>query len=343
MGDDRADAPAATDGASSRAGATWGSLLSAQDFAAIASVGFEPVGHVLGAVVAHLGYVTQRAKCSAIGTYTSGTDLASASTDSFNALLRKRYGVRRQALSRAIEECQALGGDGIVGVKLSIRQFPAGGTEFSLLGTAVRARTGIRPAAPFSSHLSAEAFARLLRSGWVPAALVFGIALGARHDDARTRKQARRKATGEVRGYSQLVRETRRDARVQLEQAVAAQGADGVVVDEMTLHIGERECPTEEGSHDHVAEAAIMGTAIAAFTPSPGADGQAPLTIMRLNPSATASTGLRPVTPPPEPEPPPDSEAGLPDRLLSAWAARRASYAFVAYSDSAGVSRKPDV
>jgi uncharacterized protein YbjQ (UPF0145 family) len=342
MGDDRAAVPAATDGASSRAGATWGSLLSTQDFAAITSVGFEPVGSVLGAVVVHLGYVTQRAKCSAIGTYTPGTDLASASADSFNALLRKRYGVRRQALSRAIEECQALGGDGIVGVTLSIRPFPAGGTEFSVMGTAIRARTGIHPAAPFTSHLSAEAFARLLRSGWVPTALVFGIALGARHDDARTRKQARRKATGEVRGYSQLIRETRRDARVQLEQAVAAQGADGVVVDEMTLHIGERECPTEEGSRDHMAEATIMGTTIAAFARSPDAGGWGPLTIMPLNPSPTASTGLRPVSPP-ESEPQPDSEAGLLDRFLSAWAARRAAHAPVAFSDSAGVARKPEL
>lgn len=322
MTDDHADVPAATDSAGPLAGAAWGSLLSAQDFAAITSVGFEPVGHVLGAVVVHLGYVSHGAKCSAIGSYASGTDLASASADSFNALLRKRYGVRRQALSRAIEECQALGGDGVVGVRLSIRPFPAGGTEFSVMGTAIRARTENRPAAPFTSHLSPQEFARLLRSGWVPTALVFGISLGARHNDARTRTQARRKATGEVRGFSQLVGETRRDARVQLEQAVAAQGADGLVADEMTLHIGERECPRQEGNRDHVAEAAIMGTTIVTFGWSPGTGGGAPLTMMRLNPSPAASTGLRPVSSLPQSQPLPDSEAGLLDRVLSAWAAR---------------------
>jgi uncharacterized protein YbjQ (UPF0145 family) len=168
--------------------------------------------------------------------------------------------VRHRVLSRAIEECQALGGDGIVGLTLTVRPFPAGGTEFTVAGTAVRARTEIRPAAPFTSHVAAPEFARLLRAGWVPAALVSGIALGARHDDTRTRKQTRWMVTGEVRGYSELVRATRRDARSQLEMAVTGQGADGVVVDEMTLHLGERECPAEEGMRDHVAEVAILGT-----------------------------------------------------------------------------------
>src|SRR5580698_2059856 len=75
----------------------WGSLLSVQDFAAIASAGFDPVGHVLGASVLHLGYVSQGGKCSGRGSYTSRTDLASATSGPFNLLLRKRYGARRQA------------------------------------------------------------------------------------------------------------------------------------------------------------------------------------------------------------------------------------------------------
>jgi uncharacterized protein YbjQ (UPF0145 family) len=348
MADDRADLPAETGAAGSRpepgrGPAAWGSLLSAQDFAAVTSVGFEPVGHVLGVAVVHLGYVSRGAKCSGIGSYSSRTDLASATSDSFNALLRKRYGVRRQALSRAVEECRALGGDGIVGVRLTIGPFPAGGTEFAVQGTAIRARTEIRPAAPFSSHLSAEEFARLLRAGWIPAALVFGISLGARHDNARSRKQTRLRATGEVRGYSELVRQTRQDARVQLGKAVAEQGADGVVADEMTLHIGERECPVEEGKRDHIAEAAILGTTIVAFDRSPGTDVRAPLTIMRLRTSSGAPTGLRPVSLPKQSRPQTDSEGGLLDRLVSAWAVRRASWSSVAYRDSSGVSRRPDL
>ena len=51
----------------------------------------------------------------------------------------------------------------------------------------------IRPAAPFTSHVSGQEFAVLLPAGWVPAALVFGISLGSRHDDTRTRTQTRRR------------------------------------------------------------------------------------------------------------------------------------------------------
>jgi uncharacterized protein YbjQ (UPF0145 family) len=205
----------------------WGSLLSTQDFAAITGVGFEPVGHVLGAGMVHLGYVSRGGKCSGTTSYTPRTDLATAGSGPFNTLLRKRYGARHQALARAVEECQALGGDGIVGMRLSIRPFPAGGTEFSVQGTAVRARSASRPAAPFSSHLSAQELARLVRSGLVPTALVFGISLGARHDDMRTRRQRRWRVTDEVRGYSGLVKDTRREARDQLRKAVTAQGTDG--------------------------------------------------------------------------------------------------------------------
>lgn len=324
-----------------RTAKAWGSLLSAQDFAAISSVGFAPVGHVLGAAVVHLGYVSRGGKCSALGSYTPRTDLASAESGPFNVLLRKRYGVRHQALSRAMEECRALGGDGIVGVTLSIRPFPAGGTEFTVQGTAVRARTEIRPASPFSSHVSAPEFARLLRAGWVPASLVFAISLGARHDDMRTRRQTRRRSIDEVWGYSNLVRDTRRDARDQLARSVADQGADGVVVDEMTLRLGERECPTQERNHDHVAEAAILGTTIVSFDRSPGTGGGVPLAIMHLNPSAATPTGLRPDSAS-QPPPRPDSEGGLLDRLASAWGARRASRSTIAYSDSANISKKAD-
>jgi uncharacterized protein YbjQ (UPF0145 family) len=346
--DDRTDVT--SDGAGSRSvplpadgspTGAWGSLFSTQDFAAVASVGFHPVGPVLGADVVHLGYVSHGGKCSGMGSYTSRTDLASAESGPFSLLLRRRYGARRQALARAIKQCRELGADGIVGVTLNIRPFPAGGTEFSVQGTAVQARTEIRPAAPFTSHLSAPEFARLLRAGWVPTALVFGISLGARHDDMRTRKQTRWTITSEVRGYSDLVRATRLDARNQLEKAVADQGADGVVVDEMTLHIGERECPAEEGMHDHVAEAAILGTTIVSFGRAPRIDDRAPLTIMRCNPSPAATASLRPDRSP-ESSPPPDSEGGFLDRLASAWAARRASRSTMSYADSTAVSKKAD-
>jgi len=346
-------------------GGAWGSLLSAQDFAAVTSAGFSPVGHVLGTSVVHLGYASRGGRCSTSDTYSARTDLASATSGPFERLLRQRYAVRRRALARAVEQCRELGGDGIVGVTLSIRPFPAGGTEFTVQGTAVRARASAahgdtaRPAEPFSSHLSAPEFARLLRAGWVPTAMVFGIALGARHDDTKTRSQTRRTADGEVKSYTQLVRDTRKDARAQLEKAVKSSGADGVVVAAMTLHIGERECPAEQG-RDHVAEAAIVGTAIAAFSVSADVGAQGPLVIMRVNRSPAASgtsgasglPGLRhdsagsaaaePAEDQPADEAEPGSEGGVLDRLAASRAAKRASRSGLSYGDSSGITKRTD-
>lgn len=325
-----------------RADRAWGSLMSAQEFAAVSEAGFDPVGQVFGMAVVHIGYVSPVGQCSGTPAYTPRTDLAAADSGPFNMLLRKRYGVRNLALSRAVEECKALGGDGIVGLRLCIRPFPAGGTEFTLAGTAIRARTEVRPAAPFTSHVSGQEFARLLRAGWVPAALTFGISLGARHDILRTQTQTQRTAPNkEVGGYTELVKDTRRDAREQLRRAITGQGADGVVVDEMTLHISERECPTVEGGHDHVAEATILGTSIVSFNPSPTASPR--LTIMRLNrpPAPAAPTGLSlggdAAEPPPEP---PEPEGSLLDRYASSLAAKQAARGTFSSTDPASLRKK---
>jgi hypothetical protein len=267
----------------------WDSLLTTRDFAALADTGFDPVGHVIGTAVVHLGFATVGVQCSGKPNWTPRTDLASAMRGPFNLLLRKTNGLRRLALSRAIKECEELGGDGIVGVTVRITPFPAGGTEFTVMGTAVRARSSVRPATPFSSHLSAQEFARLLRTGWVPVGLVFGIALAARHDDTHTDNETAQSAGNcEVRSYTQLIRDVRRDAREQLKRAVVAQAGEGVVVDEMTLRIGERECPAVLDQHDHTAEATILGTSIVSFRRSAAVPDRAPLTIMRLNRPASA-------------------------------------------------------
>ena len=321
----------------------WGALLSAQEFAALAGAGFEPVGAVAGTAVVHLGYVSQGGRCSATGY--ARTDLASAMTGPVNLLLRKRNGIRRMALSRAVEQCEELGGDGIVGISLSITPFPAGGTEFTIRGTAVRARSPIRLAAPFTTHVSGQELASLLRAGWVPCSLVFGMAIGTRHDDTKTSSRTPPKQYNyELRTYTELIGDTRRDARVQLEGELAKTGADGVVVSGLTLELGERECPGLEGTRDFLAEATILGTSIVSF--GQGAGEQAPLSIMRLD-SRTVRPLVSPPAARPEPEGEPDGGAEPEkgtffDRYLSARAARRASRGGFASSDSSGISRKGD-
>lgn len=279
-----------------RAAEAWGSLGPVQEFAATSIAGFDPVGHVFGTAVQHLGYVTSNARCSGTWTYTAKTDQASLNGP-YRALLRSLYGARRLALARAVEDCVALGGDGIIDARVSVAPFPAGGVEFSVQGTAVRARSRVRPAQPFTTHVSGQEFARLLSAGWVPFALLFGIAISSRHDGQDTRNQTRRRigddGNREVRGYSLLVTDARRDARRQLENAVSELGGNGLVVDDMTLQVSERECPTNEGQHDHVAEATIMGSAIAAFHVQPARHTPwRPLTIMNLgSPTRAEASG----------------------------------------------------
>ena len=71
-------------------------------------------------------------------TATSG----SGSLGSYAPLVRTMYEARRQAIGRMTAECQELGGHGVVGVRLTIGGFPAGGLEFKAIGTAVRAPGG---------------------------------------------------------------------------------------------------------------------------------------------------------------------------------------------------------
>jgi uncharacterized protein YbjQ (UPF0145 family) len=202
------------------------------------------------------------------------------------------YAARRQAIARMTRECQELGGHGVVGVRLTIGSFPAGGLEFKAIGTAIRAPGGHALREPFTSDLTGQDFAKLIMAGWVPAGLVLGISIGARHDDWVTASQtAWGSGNAEVSGYTDLVNATRHDARHQLEQDVARHGADGVVLQEMSIRVGEHECPVQEGRRDHILEATIIGTAIAHFG-KPRAT-KPPLAIMSLDPQRRQAARVR--------------------------------------------------
>jgi uncharacterized protein YbjQ (UPF0145 family) len=290
-----------------RQSGTWGSALTADEFTAIKSTGFAPVGQVLGAAVYNVGYTGGYA-CPAYGQgyglgmgryggfggpVNSVTAVSSAgSIGAYGPLVQTMYQARRAAISRMTAECQELGGHGIVGVRLTIGSFPAGGLEFKAIGTAVRApgRSVLRE--PFTSDLSGQDFAKLIMAGWVPVGLVLGISIGARHDDWITVSQrAWGAGNAEVAGYTDLVNATRHDARHQLERDVARHGADGVVLQDMEIRVGEHECPVQEGRKDHVVEATIIGTAIAHFgrprTTRP------PLAIMSLDPQRRQAARVR--------------------------------------------------
>jgi uncharacterized protein YbjQ (UPF0145 family) len=291
-----------------RRSGTWGSALSINEFAAIRSTGFEPAGQVLGAAVYNIGY-TGGFTCpgawagfSGYGAPVSGVTAVSGDGGlaSYGPMVQTLYEARRTAIGRMSEECAELGGHGVVGVSLTIGRFPAGGLEFKAIGTAVHA-PGVPPGRrPFTSSLSGQDFAKLILDGWVPVGLALGISVGARHDDWLTINQTRwGSGNAEVNGYTDLVNQTRHDAREQLERDVARMGADGVVVKNMDMRVRERECPVQEHRRDHIVETTIVGTAIARFSHAPRRAESPSLAILSLDPKRRQASG---VTLGPEPE-----------------------------------------
>jgi uncharacterized protein YbjQ (UPF0145 family) len=193
------------------------------------------------------------------------------------------YQARRAAVDRMTAECAALGGHGVVGVRLARGSFFLGGLEFTALGTAVRAAGAAGLEFPFTSALSGQDFARLITAGWVPAGLVLGIAIGARHDDRVTTRQARPwSGNAEMAGWTELVNQTRRDAGRQLGQDVGRLGAEGVVTADMEMRVRERDCPAVVGRRDHIVEVTLVGTAIASFASAAHRRAGPSLTVMPL-------------------------------------------------------------
>jgi len=284
-----------------RGSGTWSSALSTDEFAAIRSAGFEPAGQVLGAAVYNIGYTGGWACPGSWAGYGGfmtpmrGVTAVSgrSSLGSFGPMVQALYTARRATIGRMEAECQELGAHGVVGVRLTIGAFPAGGLEFKAIGTAIRAPGAALLSRPFASDLSGQDFAKLILAGWVPAGLVLGISVGSRHDDWLTVSQTRwGSGNAEVQGYTELISDTRHDARQQLERDVTRHGADGVVVQDMDVKIRERECPMQEGRRDHIVEATIIGTAVARFR-RPAHRQPEPLAIMSLDPQRRQAARVR--------------------------------------------------
>ena len=248
------------------------------EFAAIRSVGFEPVGQVLGAAVYNIGF-TGGYNCpgawSGYGPYAvayrgrSPRCPGSGGYGSFGPLTQAMYEARHQAIDRMLAECAALGGHGIVGVSLTIGSFPAGGLEFKAIGTAVRAPGAPPLPQPFSSDLSGQDFAKLIQCR-----LGAGRA-GARH---LGRRPARRLADrgpdplgcGQRRGHRVHRAGQRQPARRPAaagDRTCAGWAATACVVSRMDMRVHERECPMQEHGKDHVVEVTIVGTAMVRFAP----------------------------------------------------------------------------
>jgi len=198
---------------------------------------------VVGSSIYHIG--------SQIGNFNQNQELG--------YLSQAMYDARFLAMSRMEAEADALGADGVAGVRLSFRSYEWGPglAEFMAIGTAIKAESGSykTPAGkPFTSDLSGQDFWKLIKAGHAPLGLVMGTCVyhvahqGFRQALSQLGKNA------EMANYTQAIYEAREIAmdRMQYEAIqLQAEGVVGVRVEEVQYYWGS-----------HVIEYFSIGTAV---------------------------------------------------------------------------------
>ncbi|MFD9697482.1 heavy metal-binding domain-containing protein [Lentzea sp. NPDC059081] len=180
------------------------------------------------------------------------------------------------ALTRLRERCTALGGDGVIGVRLT-RQELGRRYEFTASGTVVRADGEIHPALPFTAHVDGREFVALMSAGWVPVGVVSGFAVVRGHLGWRLPVLA------EQPEHTDTLTHAMTTARRAFADDALRQNATAVVVHDMSTHVGHEEC-REHHRTDVEAHALVVGTAITQFR---AAAARPPLTIMPLHRGGT--------------------------------------------------------
>jgi uncharacterized protein YbjQ (UPF0145 family) len=274
--------------------------LTVEEFAAIRSVGFSPVGQVMGSAVYNVGW--SYTGCGYFyGVYPGvgvlgggfGGGFAPAPVVPVPATQQLLNQARHRAVARMRAECAGLGGDGVVGVRLSVSSFYGNGLEFFAIGTAVRADGTARPRTPFTSDLSGQDFAKLLRAGWVPVALVQGVGAMVQHDDWRQRAQQSSWYNQEIAGSTELLHAARDAARDSLAEDARRSGGHTVILRDMSLSLAAMRCMSGQEGEDHVADAFLWGTAIVPLDPTGrrrATGSEPPLQMLKLNPGAGPQT-----------------------------------------------------
>ena len=98
------------------------------EFLLVKEAGFHPLGFVMGSSIYHIGIQTRRW----------------GKSQELTKLTEAMYTARELAMGRMDEEADALGADGVVGVRLDVNYYEWGKdpAEFIAVGTAVKAEDG---------------------------------------------------------------------------------------------------------------------------------------------------------------------------------------------------------
>ncbi len=244
--------------------------LSINEFLLVREAGFEPVGLVMGSSIYHVGWQ--------MPAFTKSTEL--------ETLTQAMYHARELAITRMDEEADALGADGVVGVRLEVTRSEWGENlaEFMAIGTAVRARDASAQyrtpsGRPFTSDLSGQDFWTLLRAGYRPVSLVMGTCVY--HVGYQGLKQwfSQVGRNSEMPTYTQAIYDARELSVARMQAEGEREQAEGIV--------GAR---VEERSHgwgSHVIEYFSVGTAIVSTREDHSIPAPSLVLSLQDNPAAT--------------------------------------------------------
>jgi uncharacterized protein YbjQ (UPF0145 family) len=222
--------------------------LSVNEFLLVKEVGFQPVGLVMGSSIYHIGYQFAR----------WGANME------MQTLTQALYHSRELAMVRMEEEADALGADGIVGVRLTVNLHAWGSNiiEFLAIGTAVKHEHGQNWRAPngkpFTSDLTGQDFWTLLRAGYRPLGFVMGNCVYHIAHQGLFQWLSNTGRNIELPNYTQALYDARELAmeRMQIEaEELNAEGIVGVTVEEANHSWGS-----------HVLEFSAVGTAVVAIS-----------------------------------------------------------------------------
>ncbi|WIM93586.1 heavy metal-binding domain-containing protein [Actinoplanes oblitus] len=227
--------------------------LSVNEFLLVREAGFRPLGLVLGSSVYHVGVQ--------LGRWSRNGEL--------DRLSQAMYHARELAMARMTAEADALGADGVVGVRLDIevKEFGTELAEFVAIGTAIRADTPPetgdgwrnRHGEPFTSDLSGQDFWTLIQAGYAPLGMTMGCCVY--HIGHRRFWQAVG-AIGqnvEIPQYTEALYDARELAMSRMRAEAEELGAEGVV--------GVRMLADSHRWGGHTTEFFAIGTAVRSLRP----------------------------------------------------------------------------
>jgi uncharacterized protein YbjQ (UPF0145 family) len=232
-------------GGTNRKGAV-SSDLTIDEAILIDQAGYEPMGLVMGTCI--------------FRPYTFGSWAPMSQSTELTAMSSAMHESRTIAMRRLRSQAARVGGEGVVGVRLSVESNPRE-FRFSAIGTAVTRRTGLRnhgdsqrPSEIFTSDLSGKDFALLNAAGYGVLGLVMGICVYhvARQSVSTWMKNQNQNV--ELTLITEALYDSRELAMGRMQDDALALGAQGVV--------GVK---VEEGTHSwgsHVIEFLAIGTAV---------------------------------------------------------------------------------